>query len=130
MYFDSYWPSNKIISFGPTRSMEAISEKKKRLISRWKTISVNFFSNYRVWQTSGNILLGSTRYHGYRSASYKINSVTPNRLLKTQIFEKKRLFLRRKSFFGPSFLVLSSRTDVRQQFIRVHNVFWQLLGKL
>ena len=128
MYSDSYWASNKIISLGPTRSMEASSEKK-RLISRWKTILVNFFSNYRVWQTSGNILLGSTRYRGNRSASCKIISVTPNRLLKTQIFEKKGYIFRRKSFFGQFFLVLSSRTDVREQFIRVHNAFWQLLAK-
>ena len=52
----------------------------------------NFSSYYRVWQTSGNILLGSTRYYGILCAGYKITSVTPKRLLKTQIFEKKGYF--------------------------------------
>ena len=28
MYFDSYWASYKIISLGPTRSFEKISQKK------------------------------------------------------------------------------------------------------
>ena len=28
MYSDSYWASKKIISLGPTRSMEKISQKK------------------------------------------------------------------------------------------------------
>ena len=78
---------------------------------------MNFFSNYRVWQTSGNILLGSKRYYGNRCASYKIISVTPNRLLKTQFFEKKAIFPAKK-IFRPNFLVLSSRTDVREQFIK------------
>ena len=55
--------------------------------------------------------------------------VTPNRLLKTQFFEKKSIFPAKK-FFRPIFLVLSSRTDAKEQIIRVHNVFWQLLGKL
>ena len=102
---------------------------KKIILSRWKTILVNFFSYYRVWQTSGNTLSGFTRYYGNRFASYKIISVTPNRLFKTQIFEK-RLVFRRKSFFGLLSLVLSSRTDAMEQFLRVHNAVWLLLGKL
>ena len=28
MYLDSYWASFKIISLGPTRSMETVSQKK------------------------------------------------------------------------------------------------------
>ena len=65
---------------------------------------MNFFSYYRVWPTSGNDLSGSTRYYGDRFASYEIISVTPNRLLKTQIFEKKMLFFRRKVFSAYFFL--------------------------
>ena len=90
MYSDSYGASYKILSLGPTRSMEKISQKND--IFPVKNNFVNFFSYYRVWQTPGNILLGSTRYYGIRCASYKIISVTPNRLLKTQIFEKKVIF--------------------------------------
>ena len=129
MYSDRYWASFKINSLGPSGLMEKFSQKKY-IFSRWKTILVNFFSYYRVWQTSGNILLGSTWYYGIRCASYLIIFVTPNRLLKTQFFEKKRLFFRRKSFFRPIFLVFSSTTDVSEQFISVHNVFWQVWGKL
>ena len=109
--------------------MEKISQKKKRIFFRWKTFLVNFFSYYRVWQTSCNMLSDFTRYYGYHWASYKIISLTPKRLLKTQIFERN-LFFQRKSYFGQFSLVLSSRTDGREQFIRVHNVLWQLLGKL
>ena len=78
---------------------------------------MKFFSYYRVWQTSSNNLLGSTRYYDIQCASYKIISVTPNRLLKTQIFEKKAIFPAKK-IFRPFFLVLSSRTDVKEQFIK------------
>ena len=31
MFFDSYWASYKIISLGPTRSMETIFQKKKAI---------------------------------------------------------------------------------------------------
>ena len=52
--------------------------------------------------------------------------VTPNRLLKSHFFEKKGYFSG-ENFFRPICLVLSSRTDVSEQFISVHNEFWQLL---
>ena len=100
MYSDSYCASHKIISLGPARSMETISQKKD--IFPMKNNSGHFFSYYRVWQTSGNILLGSIRYYGNRCASYKIISVTPNKLLKTQFFEKKAIFPAKK-FFRPTF---------------------------
>ena len=65
---------------------------KKRLLSQWKTTLAIFFSHYRVWQTSSNILLGSTRYYGNHCAVYKILSVTPKRWLKKQTFDKKDYF--------------------------------------
>ena len=40
-------------------------------------------------QTSGDTLKGYTRFFAKYSSSYKIISETPNRLLKTQNFEKK-----------------------------------------
>ena len=70
---------------------------KKRLVSQWKTNLANFFSFYRISKTSGNFLLGSTKFSGNHFASYKIISVTPNRLLKTQIFEKKAIFPMKKN---------------------------------
>ena len=120
MYLDSYWASFKIIPLGPTRSMETFSQKNS--IFPMKNTLVIFFAKYRVWQRLSNILLGFTRYYGNRCARYKILSVTPKRLLKTQIFGKKTLSSRRKRYFGP-FFVLSSRTDVREQFSGVLNVF-------
>ena len=53
---------------------------------------VNFFTYYRVWQTSGNLLLGSRRFYGNHCARYKINSVTSKRWLKTQIFDNEDSF--------------------------------------
>ena len=47
------------------------------------------FSYHRLWQTPRSILLGSTRYFSNYGASYNNISLTPKRLLKTQIFEKK-----------------------------------------
>ena len=70
------------------------------LFSRRKTILANIFSFYRVWQTSNNKILGSTSYYGNHCASFKIISVTPKRLLKTQIFEKEKTFLPPKNYFG------------------------------
>ena len=49
-------------------------------------------TDYRVSQTSSNILLGSARYYVNHCVSYKIISVTPKMLLKTQIFDKEDYF--------------------------------------
>ena len=65
-----------------------------------------FFSSSRVWQTSDNILLRSTSYFGNHCASYKIISVTPNRLSKTQIFEKKGYFSGEKVFLAYFFCII------------------------
>ena len=135
------------------------------------------------------MLSGFTRFYDCQWTTYKIISVTHNRLLKTQIFENKSIFTAKKffrpiftcitdygrpqvtcypasqrfmvvieqvirsflyyligcwkhkflmkksifpakKFLRPFFLVLLSRTDLREQFVRVHNVFWHLLGKI
>ena len=62
--------------------------------------------------------------------SYKIISVKPKRLLKTQIFEKKMHTFQRRKDIGLFFLALSSVTSLMKQFIRIHKVFWQILWKL
>ena len=61
--------------------------------------------------------------------SYSINSVTPKRLLKTQTLEKNANFPVKKRF-GLFFLALSSVTNLRNHFIGILKVFWQLLWKL
>ena len=82
-------------------SMKTISEK--RLFSRRKTYLAKSFSFYRLWQTSVNILLGCIRYYGNQCASYRIISVTPKRLLNTQIFEKEKTSFPPKKLFRPIF---------------------------
>ena len=82
-----------------------------------------FFTYYRVWQTSSNILLGSTRYYCNHCAVYKIIFVTPKTLLKTQSFEEKRLFFQRKKFLGHFFLVQSKMKNLKEQIRRVQRYF-------
>ena len=62
---------------------------KKRQTFQWKKFLFFFLPNYRVWQTSGDNLWGSTWYFDSYCGSYRNNSVTPKKLLKTQFFEKK-----------------------------------------
>ena len=87
-------------------SMKTISQKKA--FSQGKTFLAISLSYYRIWQTSGKILLGSTRYVINYCESYKIISVTPRRLLKTQVFDKKKTFFLQKRYSGQFFLALSS----------------------
>jgi len=103
---------------------------KKSLFSRLKTILVNFPSYYRVWKTSGNNLLGSTRSYSYHCARYEIISVTLKMLSKIQFFLKESFFAAKKKCFSRVLLVLSSMKNLREQFKRVQNVFWQFLHKL
>ena len=92
--------------------MKTISQKV--LISRGKTFLADFFSYYRIWLTSGNILLGSIRYFGNHLASYKIFLLTPKRLLKTQVIEKKANSpLKKKNWL--IFLISSSMIDLMAQ---------------
>ena len=55
----------------------------------------NFFSYYQEWNTSSNILLGSTKYYAKTCAGYTLIFVTLKCLLKTQIFETKQFFRRK-----------------------------------
>ena len=57
-----------------------------------------------------DILLGYTRYISKYGASYKIISLTPKKLLKTQIFEKAILSIERN--LGQSFLILWNLTNL------------------
>ena len=52
---------------------------------------------------SANIISGSTRCCGNYCGSNKINSLGPKRLLKTQIFEKKKAIFQEKKRFWPIF---------------------------
>ena len=102
---------------------------KKGFLSIEDKILAYFFSHYRMYQTWSDNLPGSKKYSGIYCTCYKIISVTPKRWLKTQFFEKMQAFQRR-IVFGLAFLVLSNMTNVRELFISVHKVFWQILWKL
>ena len=102
---------------------------KKGFLSNEDKILAYFFSHYRIYQTWSDNLQGSKRYSDIYCTCYKIISVTPKRWLKTQFFEKRQAFQRR-IVFGLVFLVLSNMTNLRELFISVHKVFWQILWKL
>ena len=53
-----------------------------------KRILWPIFSYYRVWQTPRDNLKGSKRYSNIYCVSYKIVSVKPKGLLKTQMWKK------------------------------------------
>ena len=69
-----------------------------------------------------------TRYSDKYCGSYYITSVTPTKLLENIKFWKKRQSFQWRKDFG-LFLVLSSMTNLREHFISVHKVFWQILWK-
>ena len=116
-----------LISSGLKKSRIKL-HKKNRLSSRRKKYFGHFFLiDYPLQQTSTNILLGSTRCFENYGSSYEIISSLPKRLLKTQTFEKA-LFSVEKNL-GQPFLVKSKLTNLTEQIIRVHKVFWYLLCK-
>ena len=76
------------------------------------------------------LLLGWTISFGNHYATYKIISVTPQRLSKTQTFENKASLASGKNVFSYSFLVLSNMTNIKNHFIRVQKLVRQLLFML
>ena len=73
-----------------TRLLKTQVLGKKRKLSSEEKILAFLFSHSRVWQTWGANLWVSTRCFDSYCESYKTISVTPKRLLKTQILGKKR----------------------------------------
>ena len=82
-----------------------VFEKKGKLSSEEKILA-KFLAHSGVWQTSVNTLYGSTKFFDNYCGSYRINSVTPKKLLKTQTFEKKANFPVKKSFWPVSSRIL------------------------
>ena len=64
--------------------------KKKGKLSSEKKVLANFFSLYQVWWNSRDYLKGSTSFYDKYCGSYRVNSVTPKKFLKTQNFEEKK----------------------------------------
>ena len=88
-FFDVYSGTYKSIFSGSKWLLKAqIFEKRQYL--QWKIYCGPFFSYYRESQTLRDGLWGCKRYSDNYSRSYLIISVSPEKLLKTQNFEKKR----------------------------------------
>ena len=85
---------------------------KYRLSSRRKKVW-SFSFSYPLWHTEIKFLLGSRSFFGNYCASYKIISLTPKRLLKTQIFEKT--ILSTEKIFGESFLLVYILINLKVQ---------------
>ena len=111
--FDVYYASYKVIFLGPKRSIETTFQKNSFHPGEEKDFGF-FFSNYRLWQTSSNLFLGSTSFLSIYDASSKIISSTPKRLLKTQIFEKKAIVASEKKLQAISSR-LPNRKNLREQ---------------
>ena len=75
-----------------------------------------------MWQTSDNILVGSTSYQSNHCASYKVIPVTPKRLMKAETFGKKTDFPAKK-LFGPIFSRIIEYENLREPFISVQKGF-------
>ena len=65
-------------------------------------------------------------YSDIYCGSFKINSLGPKRLLKTQIFGAKGK-LSSQEMTSDIFLVISTVTNLKGQNLRVQKAFWQLL---
>ena len=109
-YFDNYCGSYRNNSVTPKKLKTQIFEEKGKLSSEKKFLAC-FFAHSRAWQTSVNSIWGSTRCFDIYCGSYSVNTVTPKKLLKTQLFEKKANFPVKKRF-SPFFGAFWSVTNL------------------
>ena len=86
-FFEKFCASYMITPLGPKKSRTKFF-KLKAIVPKKKILAI-FFSCYPLWQTWSNILLCSTRFFSIYGVSYKIISLTPRSLFKTQVFERK-----------------------------------------
>ena len=90
-FSDNYCGSYRINSVTPKEFLKTQIFWKKGKLSSEKKFLACFFSQSRVWRSSGDSLWGSTRFSDNYFGSYRINSVTPKKLLKTQLKKKGKL---------------------------------------
>ena len=75
----------------------------------------HFSSYYRVWRSSRNKIQESTSYSYHYSINYRINFSGPKRLLKVQVFEKRRQSVQWKKLTNfPSFI----------EYDKTHGTIW------
>ena len=114
----------KIISLTPKRLLKTKTFEKKSNLSSENSNYAIFLSVHRVWWTSENNLLNSTKYFDNYDASYKIVSSDltgrSNNSSKTGYFSCKKPI-------RTLFLMLQSYADLREQSILVHQEVQRLM---
>ena len=103
------------------RSRESIFSKWRLSFQRKKFLTL-IFSLYPLWQTSSNNFVRFHQSFDKYGAISEMNSSTPMRFLKTQIFEEKGYSSNGKSI-RPFFLVLSTVTNLKDQIIGENKAF-------
>ena len=102
--------------------------RKKAKFPVRKIIWGPFFSYYRVWQTVGDILRGSTSFSYHCCIISRTIFSRPKKLLTSQVFENKGKINNEEKNMD-FFPVILNMTNVRKHFIGVHKVIWQKLRK-
>ena len=97
---ENYCAKYKILSLGPKKSIETNLFKFKAIVPVKKIFGIPLIST--TLTDTEYFLLGSRWYFSNYGASYIIISLTPKRLLTTQILEKKAS-LPMKKLFRPNF---------------------------
>ena len=126
--FDNFFAIDKNLSLGPKRSIARIfwkiscSHGDRRL---W----ITFLSNIILDKPPGTVCKSSIGFltitmEVIRSFLQDLRGYCKNN------FSKKRQYFQWGKNYGPLFLVLSSITNLKGQFLRVLKVFWPLLNLL
>ena len=103
-FSDNYWASYKIIPLGPKKLLKAKNFEKEGQPSRWRK---NFGALFLKLSSATNLtgqFIRVLKVFWRLLWSYKIIYVTPKKLLKAQVFEKKGKSSNRKKQ-GQSFLL-------------------------
>ena len=130
-FFDIYCRGYKITSLGHYWFLKTqIFEEEKKAPILWTKDFGLFFLVISSVRNPRNTLQGSTRGFDNYCGSNKIICSGPERLLKSQSFEKERQPFRRKKEFDVFLPILSSVINLREQFLGVHKAIWQILWKL
>ena len=119
-----------VLSLGRIMWTKTIFSEKAASHFKKKTNFSVFFTNYRVWQATGNFLLDSKMIFCSFCASQKIISVTPKVLLETIFLQREAIFLWENKKLGQPLFVSSTLTNLKKQFPGVHKVLWVLVRNM
>ena len=115
---------------GPKRLLGTQVFEKKRQYFQWrKDLGQSFLvisSMKNLWEQ----IIRSHKFFWQLLWKLQGHFSRTKRLLTTQIFGRKGNLSSEEKFLGHSSFFLTSVTNLREQIIRVHKVFWQWLWKL